>query len=246
MYYIVPTSKNVGDAASDLQAAVQKHGFGVLHVLDLKETLTRKGHPLDSECRIFEVCNPRYAARVLKLDMRLNMALPCRVSVFDDEGVTKIGTILPTEILRGLSKDPELEEVADSVETTIRAIVDEAAAPDDTRTALVRRRTALTREVQVGAAKRAAERGDNVPDAGELAADSVARDVAIAEVDRDVAEIEAIDAALERLDRGTYGRCVECGAVIGASRLARQPEAARCVVCQLHREDKSAARSVRL
>jgi uncharacterized protein (DUF302 family)/RNA polymerase-binding transcription factor DksA len=246
MYYIVPTAKNVDDAGRDLDAAARKHGFGVLHVHDLKETLTKKGHPLAPQCRVFEVCNPQQATRVLQRDMRLNMALPCRISVFEDKGATKIGTILPAEILRALSHDREIAAVAGAVETTIKAIIDEAAAPVDSRTALLRRRAALALEVQAGAAKRAAERGGNVPDTGELAADDVARDVAMAEVDRDAVEIAAIDAALERLDKGTYGRCVECGTAIAPARLAHAPEAARCVICQQRRESAPPRRTARL
>jgi uncharacterized protein (DUF302 family) len=127
MYYIVPTSKNAADAARDLTAAVEKHKFGVLHVHDLKDTLTRKGFPLAPECRVFEVCNPQQASRVLDRDMRLNMALPCRISIFEDGGVTKIGTILPGELLRQLSPDPSLAVVAADVETTLKAIIDDAA-----------------------------------------------------------------------------------------------------------------------
>ena len=246
MYYIVSTSKNFADAARDLETAVQKHKFGVLHVHDLKETLTRKGFPLGPQCKVFEVCNPQQASRVLQRDMRLNMALPCRISVFEDEGGTKIGTILPAEMLRQLSADRELAVVAATVETTIKAIINEAAAPIDTRTALLQRRGLLTRELQAGAAKRAAERDGNVPDTGELAAADVDRDVAIAEIDRDAAEIEAIDAALDRLDGGTYGRCVECGTAIAASRLIHQPEAARCIACQERSEQKSGSRVARL
>ena len=246
MYYIVPTAKKVDDAARDLEAAVRNHGFGVLHVYDLKETLTKKGYPLGPQCRVFEVCNPQQATRVLQQDMRLNMALPCRISVFEDDGVTKIGTIRPTATLRALSEDREIAAVASAVETTMAAIIDEAAGPVDPRTALLQRRAALALEVQAGAQKRAAERDGNVPDTGELAADDVARDVAMAEVDRDAAEIAAIDAALERLDSGTYGRCVECGVAIPAARLARTPEAPRCFVCQKRREDLSAPRIARL
>jgi uncharacterized protein (DUF302 family)/RNA polymerase-binding transcription factor DksA len=246
MYYVVPTAKNVGDAAGDLEAAVRKHGFGVLHVFDLKATLTNKGYPLGPQCRIFEVCNPQQATRVLHGDMRLNMALPCRISVFEDEGVTKIGTIRPSETLRALSEDREILASAGAIETTIRAIIDEAAAPVDVRTALLRRRAALALEVEGGAEKRAADRGGNVHDTAELAADDVARDVAMAEVDRDAAEIAAIDAALERLDRGTYGQCVECKTAIAPVRLARNPEAARCLICQERREVAASRRIARL
>lgn len=246
MYYIVPSAKKVDDAARDLEVAVRKHGFGVLHVYDLKETLTKKGYPLDPQCRIFEVCNPQQATRILQQDMRLNMALPCRISVFEDDGVTKIGTIRPTATLRTLSQEPEIVAIAGAVETTITAIIDEAAAPADPRTTLLQRRAALAIEVQAGAQKRAAGRDGNVPDTGELAADDVARDVAMAEIDRDAVELAAIDEALERLDTGTYGRCVECGTAIPPARLAHTPEAARCLVCQQRREDSSAPRIARL
>ncbi len=39
-------------------------------------------------------------------------------------------------------------------------------------------------------------------------------------------------AALHRIDLGTYGTCVDCGAVVPEGRLEAKPEAARCVACQ--------------
>ena len=40
-----------------------------------------------------------------------------------------------------------------------------------------------------------------------------------------------IDAALARIEAGTYGRCVECGAAIPEERLELRPFASRCVAC---------------
>ncbi len=62
-----------------LEAAVKQHGFGVLHVHDLGETLRSKGVDFAEQCKVFEVCNPVQAAKVLASDMRLTMALPLRV-----------------------------------------------------------------------------------------------------------------------------------------------------------------------
>lgn len=248
MYYIRTTAKSVSDTARDLEAAVQKHGFGVLHVYDLKETLTRKGQPLDAACRVFEVCNPQHASRVLARDMRINMALPCRISVYENGDTTEIGTILPTEMLNALSNDPQLREVARDVEKTLKAIIDDTAGPTDVRETLLRRRAILAREIEAGVAKRSASREThgNVPDSGELAAADVERDVGLAEIDRDVAEIEAIDAALERLESGTYGSCLDCGRRIEPARLATSPEVPRCVPCQQAREKRAAAQIARL
>lgn len=43
--------------------------------------------------------------------------------------------------------------------------------------------------------------------------------------------LAALDAALERLDRHTYGVCVACGRRIDLGRLAASPEAERCIDC---------------
>jgi RNA polymerase-binding protein DksA len=246
MYYIVPTAKSVDDASRDLESAVQKHAFGVLHVYDLKETLTKKGFPLEPQCRIYEVCNPQHASQVLQRDIRVNMALPCRISVFEDHGTTKIGTVLPAEILRALSHDRELATVAETVQATIKSIIEDAAAPADSRTRLLRRRAVLEQEIRAGVEKRTAERDGNVPDSGELATERVARDVAMADIDRDAEELRAIDSALARLDQGTYGRCVECGAAIAEARLTHVPEAARCITCEQARDQRTGRPIARL
>ena len=82
MYYVVESDKSFDQAAVDLEAAVARNGFGVLHVHDLGSTLRGKGVEFAEQCKVFEVCNPQQAAKVLATDMRLNMALPCRISVF--------------------------------------------------------------------------------------------------------------------------------------------------------------------
>ena len=126
MYYIVETSKTFTQAATDLASAVKRHGFGVLHVHDLGATLRSKGIAFEEECQVFEVCNPGQAAKVLSTDMRLNMALPCRISVFTEQGKTKIGLIKPVQMLSALSQDPALVEVAKEVEEKTIQMVDEA------------------------------------------------------------------------------------------------------------------------
>ena len=106
--------------------AVKRLGFGVLHVHDLANTLRSKGIAFEEQCKVFEVCNPQQAAKVLSTDMRLNMALPCRISVFTQKGKTKIGLIRPEQMLSALSKDMALVQVAREVEAKTIQMVDEA------------------------------------------------------------------------------------------------------------------------
>ena len=126
MYYIVETNKSFNQASTDLESAVKHHGFGVMHIHDLGTTLRSKGIVFNEECKVFEVCNPGQAAKVLSADMRLNMALPCRISVFTEKNKTKIGLIRPLQMLSALSQDTTLLQVAKDVEEKTIQMIDEA------------------------------------------------------------------------------------------------------------------------
>ena len=126
MYYVVETNKSFEQAATDLEAAVKRHEFGLLHVHDLGTTLRSKGIAFAENCKVFEVCNPGQANKVLSTDMRLNMALPCRISVYTEKGKTKIGMIKPVPMLAALSQDAALVKVAQEVEAQTRKMIDES------------------------------------------------------------------------------------------------------------------------
>ncbi len=124
MKHIVETEKTINQAAKDIEEAVKAHSFGVLHTYDLKETLKGKGIDLPRECRIYEICNPKQAAAVLAEDMDLNMALPCRISVWENEGGTvKIGMLSPKDMLSSLSNSPAVQKIAQDIEDTMKAII---------------------------------------------------------------------------------------------------------------------------
>ena len=57
-------------------------------------------------------------------------------------------------------------------------------------------------------------------------------DVNLAEIDRDLEELRAVEDALRRIAEGGYGTCEECGLVIEPHRLQATPYATRCFDCQ--------------
>ncbi len=56
------------------------------------------------------------------------------------------------------------------------------------------------------------------------------RDLALR--DRTDQHLELVEAALERIEAGTFGRCVRCGETIAPERLDALPWAPRCIDCQ--------------
>lgn len=81
----------------------------------------------------------------------------------------------------------------------------------------------------------------NVADSAENSVADLLADVDLAEIDRDVTELRAVEAALRRTEHGAYGICADCGGAIDAMRLLYTPHAARCVPCQERLERAQAA-----
>ncbi len=106
--------------------AVVTHKFGLMATHNIRETMAKKGVDFDRECRIFEVCNPHQAKKVLESRMEVSTALPCRISVFEEDGKVKMATMKPSMML-GIFDAPDLDTVAAEVETSIVAIMQDAA-----------------------------------------------------------------------------------------------------------------------
>ena len=95
------------------------------------------------------------------------------------------------------------------------------------RETLLSRRAALT-GLHVGDLGSERVPGDSIDAAAETEAVAVQCELSAIEA----GELERLDAALARLDAGTYGVCVVCGHTIGQSRIDGLPCAERCIACQ--------------
>ena len=126
MLYVVVSDKSLDQVCSDLEEAVVAHKFGLMATHNLRETMAKKGVDFDRECRVFEVCNPHQAKKVLESRIEVSTALPCRISIFEEEGKVKMATMKPSMML-GIFDAPDLDGVAAGVETSIMAIMQDAA-----------------------------------------------------------------------------------------------------------------------
>jgi uncharacterized protein (DUF302 family) len=126
MLYKIESQKQLAEIGRDLEAAAQKHKFGVLAVHDLKAKMQEKGVEFQGECLIYEVCNPHQAKRVLESNADLSTALPCRISIYRTVTGYTLATIKPTWLVELFHADG-LHPVAEEVERTILTIMQEAA-----------------------------------------------------------------------------------------------------------------------
>lgn len=72
-------------------------------------------------------------------------------------------------------------------------------------------------------------------DAGQQAEE---RSEVLANIETARTRIHQIDEAIEQMDEGTYGTCVDCGKQIPDARLEVRPLSVRCVECAAKHEDR--------
>ena len=70
----------------------------------------------------------------------------------------------------------------------------------------------------------------------DTATDTVDREIDYTLEEHDERLLAEIDAALVRIDDGTYGKCVNCGAQIPEERLEAMPWATLCIECKRKEE----------
>jgi len=102
----------------------------------------------------------------------------------------------------------------------------------EARRRLLERRHKLLRlsEQEVKGAEEAAQ-AHVEPDALDRAAGHEVEVVAATLIEGERRELREIDAALRRIEQGTYGRCASCGQALGRQRLRALPEARLCLDC---------------
>jgi uncharacterized protein (DUF302 family) len=127
MLFKMETQKTLEQVCQNLEKAVVNNKFGIMTIHNLNETMKKKGVEFSRPCRIFEVCNPNQAKKVLEKNMDLSAFLPCRISVFTEGDKVILATLKPTNIV-SMFNLPELKQTAQEVEDTLIKIMQEASS----------------------------------------------------------------------------------------------------------------------
>ncbi|RAZ81098.1 DUF302 domain-containing protein [Chryseomicrobium sp. FSL W7-1435] len=121
--YTVETSKSKDEAVRDLEANLKDEKFGVLWNFDLTAKLQEKGTDFNTPYTILEVCNPQEANRVLSEDLMVGYFLPCKIVVYEEEGITKIGMPKPSALIQMVNNE-SIKEIAVDIEERLIGCID--------------------------------------------------------------------------------------------------------------------------
>ena len=123
MQYIEISNKSVQEVVDNLKEVASKYKYGIQHIHDVKENLKAKGIDFKNECQIVDICNPIVAEQFLSEDMSLSIIMPCKISVYSQDGETIIAMNSLVQLVDDIN--PDLIELAQEVQEQLLEIIDE-------------------------------------------------------------------------------------------------------------------------
>jgi uncharacterized protein (DUF302 family) len=121
MVYIEKTEKSVQEIVDAIKNIASEYKFGVLHIHNVKETLSSKGIDLKNECQILDVCNPIVANEFLTQDMSLSSIMPCKISVYTDNNETHIAMNSLVQLVDDIN--PDFIDLAQDTQNSLLEII---------------------------------------------------------------------------------------------------------------------------
>jgi len=104
---------------------LKKEGFGVLTLIDVKDTLKKKIGVDFKKYAILGACNPALAHKALLTEEELGLLLPCNVIIYEKEDRTAVSVFNPmtmTKIVDNETLRPFAEEVNEKLAKVLEAV----------------------------------------------------------------------------------------------------------------------------
>ncbi|MFC2085494.1 DUF302 domain-containing protein, partial [Bacteroidota bacterium] len=115
-YFTKKVQSSFDDTIKKITEELKKEGFGILTEIDVKETLKKKIDVDFRKYKILGACNPVFAHKVLQLEDKIGVLMPCNVIVqeIEDSKEVEVSIMNPLEAMKTV-KNQEIELFADEV-----------------------------------------------------------------------------------------------------------------------------------
>ncbi|KKP46999.1 MAG: hypothetical protein UR39_C0006G0052 [Candidatus Woesebacteria bacterium GW2011_GWA1_33_30] len=122
--YTVITKKLFDEAVKAVEQETKNAGFRVLYIHNVTTTLKEKDFEIEP-FKIIEICNAKSAYAVLQADIKIGLCLPCKINVYQKDGIMYISGMRPV-ILSRFFPQANLGNLPTEIDTIIREIVDKS------------------------------------------------------------------------------------------------------------------------
>ena len=123
MIYKTQTNYPINTVKKQLEEKAKILGFGILGSYEFKKILKSKGFEIQRDITVYELCNPSAASDALDSLPEISVYLPCRLSIYEEDGVTTLATIGIEDMLNAVHVDDEFKKHMNEIFQMIRSLM---------------------------------------------------------------------------------------------------------------------------
>ena len=123
MIYKTETTYPLETVKAQLEEKAKQLGFGILGSYKFKKLLKERGFEITRDVTVYELCNPAAAHKALSTLPEISVYLPCKLSLYTQNGVTVLATIGIEDMLNAVDVDDALKAHLQEIFDNIRALM---------------------------------------------------------------------------------------------------------------------------
>ena len=123
MIYKTETTYPLETVKAQLEEKAKQLGFGILGSYEFKKLLKDRGFEITRDVTVYELCNPAAAHKALSTLPEISVYLPCKLSLYTQNGVTVLATIGIEDMLNAVDVDEEFKAHLQEIFNNIRALM---------------------------------------------------------------------------------------------------------------------------
>lgn len=123
MLYTVKSNVDLKTIKAGMLEKAKANGLGILNEYPFKDILKAKGHPIEQEIMVYELCNPATAKEILSKYPEVSVYLPCRVSIYEKDGQVILSTLEIDEITNNFDIDDMVKNHMNEVFNNLKKIL---------------------------------------------------------------------------------------------------------------------------
>jgi uncharacterized protein (DUF302 family) len=134
MSYLTKTmNMTFDDAVTSTKAALERHSFGVVTQIDMRDILKKKLNVDFHPYLILGACHPELSYRALRAEDKIGTLLPCNIVLQQqEEGRVEISAVDPVASMQAIT-NVEVGQVAQDVRSQLQHVIDEVGNPTHLR-----------------------------------------------------------------------------------------------------------------
>ena len=123
MIYTVKVPESSDNVKKEFEAKAKEVGFGLFNTYEFKKILQDKGFPIKKNITIYELCNPPGAQQAFEKLPELSVYLPCKISLYENNGMTILSTIGLEDIMNVVEVDEQFKAYLSIIFENIKQVM---------------------------------------------------------------------------------------------------------------------------